>query len=384
MAESSTYDVVVIGAGVFGAWTAWHLAKRKLKVLVLDAYGAAHARASSGGETRIIRMSYAADEIYTRWSQRSLAQWKELSAACGQALFQQTGVLWLEGADDLRLRESQATLERCGIPHEVMDNAALTKRYPQVNFDGVSRGLLEPGSGVPLARRAVQTVMEEAKKKGAEFLIAQAVTPDGSGPITKLATSRCGAFSAKHFVFACGPWLGKVFPELLGQRIFPTRQEVFFFGSPAGDARFAPPALPTWLFNHDEVYGMPDIESRGLKMARDAHGERIDPDTQSRIVTAEGAEWARNYVARRFPALKDAPIVETRVCQYENTSNGDFLIDRHPDMPNVWLSGGGSGHGFKHGPALGEYLAAQICGEGKAEPRFSLASKTTLQKRAVF
>ena len=384
MAESSTYDVVVVGAGVFGSWTAWHLAKRKLKVLLLDAYGVAHARASSGGETRIIRMSYAGEEIYTRWSERSLKQWKELSAACSQPLFQQTGVLWLEGEDDLRLRESQATIERCGIAHEVMDSAALAKRYPQVNFDGVSRGLLEPGSGVLLARRAVESVMEEAKKKNAEFLIAQAVTPDGMGAITKLATSRCGAFSAGQFVFACGPWLGKVFPELLGQRIFPTRQEVFFFGSPAGDPRFAPPALPTWLFNHDEVYGMPDIESRGLKMARDAHGERVDPDTQSRIVSLEGAEWARNYVARRFPALKDAPIVETRVCQYENTSNGDFLIDRHPDMPNVWVAGGGSGHGFKHGPALGEYLAAQICGEGKAEPRFSLASKATEQKRAVF
>jgi monomeric sarcosine oxidase len=384
MAESSTYDVVVVGAGVFGSWTAWHLAKRKLKVLVLDAYGAAHARASSGGETRIIRMSYAADEIYTRWSQQSLTQWKELSAACSQPLFQQTGVLWLEGPDDLRLRESQATIERCGIPHEVMDNAALTKRYPQVNFDGVSRGLLEPGSGVLLAHRAVQSVMEEAKKKHAEFLIAHAITPDGGGTISKLATSHCGAFSAGQFVFACGPWLGKVFPELLGQRIFPTRQEVFFFGTPAGDARFAPPALPTWLFNNDEVYGMPDIESRGLKMARDAHGERVDPDTQSRIVSAEGAEWARKYVGRRFPPLKDAPIVETRVCQYENTSNGDFLIDRHPEMPNVWLAGGGSGHGFKHGPALGEYLAARICGEGKAEPRFSLASKATQQKRAVF
>ena len=384
MAESSTYDVVVVGAGVFGSWTAWHLAKRKLKVLVLDAYGAAHARASSGGETRIIRMSYAADEIYTRWSQRSLVQWKELSAVCGQQLFQQTGVLWLEGTDDLRLRESQATIQRCGIAHEVMDNTALTERYPQVNFDGVSRGLLEPESGVLLARRAVQSVMEEAKKKNAEFLIAQAVTPDGGGTITKLATSRCGTFSAGQFVFACGPWFGKVFPELLGQRIFPTRQEVFFFGSPAGDPRFAPPALPTWLFNNDEVYGMPDIESRGLQMARDTHGERVDPDTQSRIVSAEGAEWARNYVTRRFPALKNAPIVETRVCQYENTSNGDFLVDRHPDMPNVWLAGGGSGHGFKHGPAVGEYLAAQICGEGKAEPRFSLASKATEQKRAVF
>src|SRR5260370_22103035 len=150
MAESTTYDVVVIGAGVFGSWTAWHLAKRKLKVLVMDAYGAAHARASSGGETRIIRMSYAADEIYTRWSQRSLVQWKELSAACGQPLFQQTGVLWLEGADDLRLRESQTTIERCGIPHEVMDNAPLPKRYPQVNFNGVTRGLPDPVTRVLL------------------------------------------------------------------------------------------------------------------------------------------------------------------------------------------------------------------------------------------
>ena len=110
----------------------------------------------------------------------------------------------------------------------------------------------------------------------------------------------------------------------------------------------------------------------------------MDPDTQSRLASAAGAEWARNYVGRRFPALANAPIVETRVCQYENTSNGDFLIDRHPEMANVWLAGGGSGHGFKHGPAFGEYLAGQLAGEGAAEPRFSLASKATLQKRAVF
>jgi len=384
MTETSRYDVVVIGAGVFGAWTAWHLARRKQKVLVLEAYGAAHNRASSGGETRIIRMSYAKDEIYTRWSQRSLAQWKDLSKLSGQQLFQPTGVLWMEGEDIGRLKDSQATLERCGIAHEVMDNAALSKRYPQVNFDGVTRGLLEPDSGVLMARRGVQTVIEEAKKRSVEFRIAQATTSKGKGELTSIATSNGGRIFAGQFVFACGPWLGKVFPALLGRRIFPTRQEVFFFGSPAGDTRFAPPALPTWLFNNDEVYGMPDIECRGLKLARDTHGERVDPDTQSRIASEEGAEWARNYVGRRFPALKNASITETRVCQYENTSNGDFLVDRHPEMPNVWLAGGGSGHGFKHGPALGEYLAEQILGEQKAEARFSLESKATEQQRAVY
>lgn len=383
MTETSSYDVVVVGAGVFGSWTAWHLAERKQKVLVVDAYGAAHARASSGGETRIIRMSYAADEIYTQWSHRSLAQWKQLAAASGQPLFQQTGVLWMEGEDIGRLKQSQRTLERCGIAHQVMDNAALSKRYPQVNFDGVTRGLLEPGSGVLLARRGVQTVVEEGKKKGVKFRIAQAQPPKGSGPLAEIRTLEGELISASQFVFACGPWLGKVFPGLLGERIFPTRQEVFFFGTPPGDARFAPPALPTWLFNNDEVYGMPDIEFRGLKLARDTHGERVDPDTQSRIPSAEAAEWARNYVARRFPALGNAPIAETRVCQYENTSNGDFLIDRHPEIPNVWLAGGGSGHGFKHGPAFGEYLAAQLLGEQKAEARFSLASKATQQNRTV-
>ena len=383
MADTN-YDVIVIGAGVFGSWTARHLAQRHQKVLVLDAYGAAHARASSGGETRIIRMSYAKDEIYTRWSNHSLAQWKQLAVSSGQQLFHQTGVLWMEGEQAGRLSDSQATLERCGVAHEMMDNAALSKRYPQVNFQGVERGLLEPWSGVLLARRGVQTLMEQARKAGVEFRIGQVVTPSGRGRLGSIAAAGCGTFSAAQFVFACGPWLGKVFPELLGQRIFPTRQEVFFFGSPAGETRFLPSALPTWLFNHDEVYGMPDIESRGLKMARDTHGERVDPDTQSRIVSAEGAEWARRYVARRFPALKNAPIVETRVCQYENTSSGDFLIDRHPDMPNVWLAGGGSGHGFKHGPAFGEYLAGQICGEGDVEARFSLASKATVEQRAVY
>jgi glycine/D-amino acid oxidase-like deaminating enzyme len=110
----------------------------------------------------------------------------------------------------------------------------------------------------------------------------------------------------------------------------------------------------------------------------------VDPDTQSRVVSAQSAEEVRRYVARRFPALKDAPVVETRVCQYENTSNGDFLIDRHPEMENVWLVGGGSGHGFKHGPSLGEYVAKRVLEGGPTEAKFSLSAKQTFQKRAVY
>src|SRR5882757_3333408 len=126
------FDVAVIGAGVFGAWTAWHLVRRGQRVALLDAYGPAHSRASSGGETRIIRMGYGADELYTRWSQRSLGQWKELFAATRQPLFLETGVLWMAGDDDERLRQTSATLKRCGVAFEEMDRMALQKRYPQI------------------------------------------------------------------------------------------------------------------------------------------------------------------------------------------------------------------------------------------------------------
>jgi sarcosine oxidase len=384
LSSQKTYDIAVIGAGVFGAWTAWHLAKRGQKVILVDAYGPANARASSGGESRIIRMGYGADELYTLWSQNSLEQWKRFFAASKAPLFYQTGVLWLGGENDAQLRHTVSTLRRSKIPFEEMDRAALEKKYPQVSFEDIKTGILEPQSGVLMARRAVAALVEDALRLGVDYCSAQVIKPTGSGRVEHVATNQVERIAAGEFVFACGAWLGKLFPEVLGPRIFPSRQEVFFFGIPGGDTRFAPPALPTWLFQEDLYYGMPDLESRGLKIAFDEHGERVDPDTQSRIVTPVMRERVRAYVERRFPALKDAPIVETRVCQYENTSNGDFLIDRHPGIENVWFVGGGSGHGFKHGPAVGEYVTGRLLDRAQPEPRFSLATKSTIQKRAVY
>jgi sarcosine oxidase len=382
---NSHYDIVVVGAGVFGAWTAWHLARRGQRILLVDAYGPANARASSAGESRIIRMGYGADEIYTRWSQRSLAQWQEFFAAPrGTDLFYGTSVLWLAGHQDARVRDTEATLARCGVRFEPLDRPMLEKRYPQIGLEGIAGGLLELDSGVLMARRAVAAVVEDALRAGTEYRAAHIATPRGAGKIASITTSTGERISAAEFVFACGAWLGKVFPDVLGGRIFPSRQEVFFFGIPPGDLRFSPPALPTFLFQEELSYGMPDLENRGLKIALDRHGECVDPDTLSRIVSASSIEEVRRHVARRFPALRDAPIVETRVCQYENTSSGDFLIDQHPEMENVWFVGGGSGHGFKHGPAMGEYVTRRILDGAAGEERFSLATKDVVQRRAVY
>jgi sarcosine oxidase len=402
---SSTYDVAVVGAGVFGAWTAYQLQQSGKRVVLIEAHGPGHSRSSSGDESRIIRMGYGADEIYTRSAQRALRLWQELFARTNQPLFHQTSVLWLAHEDDPYLVKCAETLTKTGIAFEKLTTTELKQRYPQIGIDQISWAMLEPGSGVLIARRAVQAVTREALRNGAEYL-HDAVEPNvglvdsGTGvpPVNhaqdahatkrrldRILTASGRRISAGQYVFACGPWLPGIFPDFLAERIHPTRQEVFFFGTPAGDRRFAAPALPTWIDFKDEAYGLPDVEGRGIKIAIDRHGAPFDPDTGDRVVSLEGLAEVRRCLARRLPRLKDAPVTETRVCQYENTSNGDFLIDLHPDFDNVWLVGGGSGHGFKHGPVVGEYVAARIEGSNEGiEPRFSLVTKASEQKRVVY
>ncbi|MCI0352456.1 MAG: FAD-dependent oxidoreductase [Acidobacteriales bacterium] len=378
------YDVAVVGAGVFGSWTAFSLARAGQKVLLLDAHGAGNSRASSGGESRIIRMGYGKDEIYTRWSMRSIDLWREFAAQAGRALFHRTGVLWMAGQNDQYTSQTLETLKKLNVPHEKLSVPDLKRKFPQISFDGVAWGLLEPESGALLARQAVQLLAAECRRQGVEYKVAAIQKPKGNRRLESIVSANGGAFSCERYVFACGPWLGKIFPELLGQKIIPSRQEVFFFGVPSGSESFSPPAMPTWINLSDEAYGVPDLEGRGFKVAFDTHGEEFDPESGQRVVSAEAVKKIRDYVARRFPELRDAPVIESRVCQYENTSNGDFLIDRHPDFDNVWLVGGGSGHGFKHGPALGEYVTKLITKGGTTEARFSLATKGELQKRAVY
>jgi monomeric sarcosine oxidase len=379
----TAHDVVVVGAGVFGTWTAYHLLKAGRKVAVVDAYGPGSSRASSGGETRAIRMSYGDDEIYTRFSWRSLEQWKELSRQVGHPLFHETGVLWMARDEDPLALQSVEVLSRVGVPHERLTRSDLEKRYPQVDFGPVSWALWEPRAGGLMARRSVHMLAEELARLGGEVVSGAAVMPSGKGRLASVATQDGRSFTAASFVFACGPWLPKVFPDLLGRRIFPTRQEVFYFGPPSGDARFRPPHMPIWIDDIAQWYGIPDIEGKGFKLAQHALGPAFDPDSGERSPSPEGLLAARAFVGERFPALRGAPLVAAEVCQYENSSNGDFLIDRHPDFDNVWLVGGGSGHGFKHGPAVGEYVAERVLEGGPVDPRFSLATKGTELKREV-
>lgn len=383
MQSRTSYDVAVIGAGVFGVWTAYQLRRTGASVLLLDAYGPGNSRASSGGESRIMRLGYGPDAIYTRSAQRSLQLWQELFAEFDSPtpLFHRTGVLWLAREHDAYCEATLINLQAVGARCERLTQNDLRARFPQINFDGVDWAILESDAGVLMARRAVQAVASKSRENGIDYLDDAIAAPVTS---RNLRTTSGREIHAEHFVFACGPWLPKLFPDLLGDLIHVTRQEVFFVGVPAGDDLLKPPKLPAWIDFNDLIYGLPNLDNRGFKIAIDAHGPEFDPDRGERIVSAESTRAVHEYLARRMPLLANAPVTETRVCQYENTSNGDFLIDRHPALENVWLAGGGSGHGFKHGPAVGEYVTRMISQTGDPEPRFSLASKEKVQQRKVY
>jgi len=387
LAAGRAPDVAVVGAGVFGACTARALQRAGRRVLLLDPWGPAHARASSGGESRLTRGSYGADQVYTRMAWESLAEWRSLSGRSGLPLFHRTGILFFFPAAEDYVRQTVEVHRRLALPTQLLERAELRRRFPMIDFDGVELGLWEPEFGALMARRAVQTIVAEFVAAGGEYRRAAVEPPaPGDGPLERLRLDGGGTVSAAQFVFACGPWLPKLFPALLGRRIFPTRQEIFFFRPPAGDERFAPGRLPGWAdFNAGDIfYGLPDLEGRGFKIAHDRHGPPIDPDSGDRAPSPAALAEVRAYMERRFPGLRGAPLSEARVCQYENSANGDLLIDFHPDRPDTLLVGAGSGHGFKHGPAVGTYAARLLTGTLAApEPRFSLATKGERQDRAV-
>jgi len=232
----------------------------------------------------------------------------------------------------------------------------------------------------------VQTLTDIFLQRGGK-MVTGAVQPVAAA-IPTLGSIRLASgetIAGDRFVFAAGPWLPKLFPDVIGARIRPTRQEVFYFAPPAGDRRFLPGAMPGWAdFNGGDVfYGFPDLESRGVKFAHDTHGVAVDPDTQDRRPSEAALAEIIAFRDRRFPALRGAPLTSAEVCQYENSSNGDFIIDLHPAMRNVVLVGGGSGHGFKHGPEVGRQAALLALGDAEVEPRFSLATKSIEHRREV-
>jgi glycine/D-amino acid oxidase-like deaminating enzyme len=389
-AESSTRGstqsvgprVVVFGAGAFGGWTALELRRRGARVTLVDAWGPGNARASSGGETRVIRATYGARAVYTKMAIRALALWRAHDAKYERGLFRKTGALWMFGEDaiggnDTFGRASIRVLRAEKLPIDELTTQDAAKRFPQISFDSTIKSVIwEPEAGYLFARRACEHVVERFVAEGGEYRQASVPGPVPiAGPRLRRVTLDDGAaIEADAFVFACGPWLGRLLPGVVGKRVTPTRQEVYYFGTPPGDTRFVDPSMPVWVdYRERLMYGIPGNANRGFKVADDTPGPVFDPTDGVRDASAAGIAAARAFLAVRFPALAAAPLLGSEVCQYEASPDSHFIIDRHPAASDVWIAGGGSGHGFKMGPAIGERLAEHVLTGSAPDPQFGLA-----------
>jgi glycine/D-amino acid oxidase-like deaminating enzyme len=366
-------DVVVIGAGAFGGWTAFWLRRLGARVTLVDAYGPGNSRATSGDETRGVRSSYGDrpyPELWVRWAREAMMRWKafdeEWSRQMKVRLYYTTGDLIFRQHDEPFTQRTREWWEKLGVPHEVLSPDDVVREHTGVvALKDIGVVLYEPDAGVVRARRACEVVAEAFGQQGGTVTLGTAVREDRDG--TRLSGLQLSAPTSvvrgDSYVFALGPWFPKYWPALMGERIRTPMGYVHYFGTPPGDDRFTVPNLPSW--NFPGVTGWPALPSdnRGFRVRW--RGERLfDPDTSPRAFDRRHDRLARDLLRERFPLLRDAPVLETRACHYEISASRNFIIDRHPEMENVWIAGGGSAEGFKFGPVVGEYVAQRVLGDG--------------------
>ena len=354
-------SALVVGGGIFGSALADRLVSDGWEVTLVDAFEPGDPRSESGGETRMLRYSHGADRFYTELAYRSLELWREL----GAGVLIEAGAVWLAHDDGGWENQSEATLRAVGIPVERLTPEETARLFPSLEVGDVAFGLLETEAGVLRAGDGVRALVARARRRGLKVVRALAAP---AGAAASLPDGR--RLEADHVVWACGAWLARIFPELVPLRI--TQQDVCLFDV---SSEWTTPGVPGWLDFDSSFYGHGLVEPHGMKVSNDREGDEVDPDARPERASDAGVARSADYLARRFPALAGAPLRSAPVCHYSLTADGSFLFARHPRHERVWLLGGGSGHGYKHGPALAERVAAVLRGEAEPEPRFALGAR---------
>jgi glycine/D-amino acid oxidase-like deaminating enzyme len=355
-------SAIVVGAGGFGGALAWWLARTGAAVTLVDQFEPGDRRATSGGESRLLRCAHGADAEYAASARRARTLWRELEEESGEALFEECGVAWFAQAADGWEADAERVLTELGIPVERTDP---TQLFPAVAVDDVAFTLFEPEAGVLRAQRATQALARQAAAHGARLIRGRA-RPQGAAVV--LGDGR--VLEADHVVWACGGWLRDLFPDLAALRV--TCQEIFLFDA---GPEWAPPRVPGWVDYDRAMYGTSDLDGMGFKACHDEDGPPLDPDAELPGVSAAGEAAVRAYLAARFPALAGAPLRGARTCRYELSPDANFIAAPHPAHPSVWLLGGGSGHGFKHSPALAEQVAAALAGTAPLPARWAIGDR---------
>jgi sarcosine oxidase len=349
-------SALIVGAGVFGAALADRLVAAGWEVTLVDRFEPGDARSESGGETRLLRYSHGADGFYSASAWRARSAWRELGVLV------EAGVVWFARREGGWESDSERELREQGIPVERLDPAAAARLYPSLAVDDLAFALLEPAAGVLRGSDGVRALVARAQEGGLRLVRGEG-QPDGEGA---LVDGR--RLEADHVVWACGGWLAQLFPALVRLRV--TRQDVVLFEASPSWA-----GAPGWIDFDASAYGHALIEPYGMKIASDREGEPTAPGLRPPQAPDVSLAAARDYLAHRFPALANAPVRSAPSCHYSLTVDGNFLFARHPELERVWVLGGGSGHGYKHGPAVAEHAVAALAGEVEPEPRFALGER---------
>lgn len=356
----------VVGAGIFGLCCAYQLALRGWKVVLIEKHEPGHARATSAGDSRLLRLSHGADDVLTAWALSAAEFWESLGALTGTRLFERCGVLWFVTGDGEWEQRSATTLSHHGVDTRRLTVDEMAAVFPTFDGSDLDWGLLEPEGGVLRARQALSALTTELTTLGVS-VVSGTASPSVDGAVVDGELSR-----TECTIWACGPWLASIFPDRVGLRV--TRQDEVYV---AGDRGWALSRVPAWIDFDRGFYGVGDVDGLGIKLGVDVAGAEIDPDRIDRMLDPGRVSRARELVGHRFPGLGDSPVLGGRVCQYEFTSDSNPIAAPLVEGDTrQWVAGGGSGQGFKHAPVLATHMVDLVEGQVGPQPRFTLGMRS--------
>jgi sarcosine oxidase len=356
------YDAIVVGVGGFGAAALHHLARRGQKVLGLERFDVPHDLGSSGGATRIIRLAYYEHSSYVPLLARAYELWRELETEAGEQLLVVTGSVDASEEEGRIFAGSLASCLEHGLEHEVLTAEQLAARFPAYRLPAGTMAVLQPEGGFLLPERCIVAHASLAMTAGAELRARERVLgwePEGSG--VRVRTDR-GEYRAERLVLAGGAWMA----ELMQLPLVQAERQVLGWFQPLRPELFTPERFPVFNLElgADHFYGFPVYGIPGFKLGRYHHlGEGVDPDRVDRTPRPDDEAVLRSFAERWFPDGA-GPTMTLKACLFENTPDEHFVVDFHPEAPQVLCIGGGSGHGFKFCSVLGE-IAADLALEGE-------------------
>ena len=352
-----TYDAIVIGIGGMGSAALFHLARRGARVVGLEQFDLLHARGSSHGVNRIIRLAYAEHPFYVPLLRRSYQLWRDLERVAGEPLLIVTGGLDIGRPDSAVVTGSLRSCAVHDLAHEYLDAAAINARFPGYELPRDFVGVLQPDGGFVLAERAMVAHVEGALAAGAEIRAREPVERWAVGPAGVELQTPHETYRARHLVITAGAWASELIPSLRAVAV-PERQ-VLLFTQPAHPARFRPDRFPVFNMSAPDghFYGLPIYGVPGFKFGRYHHLEQRGPaDDVDRAIHREDEALLRSGLARYFPDA-NGPTLAMTTCLFTNSPDEHFIIDRCPELPSVSIAAGFSGHGYKFCSVVGEILA---------------------------